>query len=102
MAAADKSKGIKSAYELALERLESEGIERPREDALSAETKDAIAAARRETESKLAELEILHRDRMSKLGDPVKRSEQEEFFRLERERITTAGEAKVERLRDAG
>jgi hypothetical protein len=95
----DKAKGMKSAYELALERLEAQGIERPREEALSEATKRAIAEARRVTESKLAELEILHGDKLTKLADPVKRAEQEEFYRLEKERLTADGEAKVAKLR---
>ncbi len=99
MTADDKSKGLKSAYERALERLEADGIEPPREGALSAEVKESIAEARRITEAKLAELEILHRDRMAKLDDPTKRAEQEEFFRLERARILAEGDAKVARLR---
>ena len=99
MSASDKSKGIKSAYELALERLEAQGIERPREEALSAETKHAIADARRQTEAKLAELEILHRDKLKKLDDPTKLAEQEEYYRLEKARIEADGEAKVAKLR---
>jgi hypothetical protein len=100
MAAHDKSRGIKSAYELALERLDAQGIERPREAMLSGETKLAIAEARRFTEAKLAELEILHRDKMKRLEDPAKREEQEEFYRLEKARLAAEGEAAVERLRD--
>ncbi len=99
MATRDKAAGMKSAYELALERMEREGIERPREEALPEETKRAIAEARRVTESKIAELEILHRDKMAKLADPVKRDEQEEFYRRERDRIGAEGEARVEALR---
>ncbi|GMU66253.1 MAG: hypothetical protein AMXMBFR36_25270 [Acidobacteriota bacterium] len=95
----DKAQGMKSAYELALERLEAQGIERPREHAFSDETKHAIAEARRVTESKLAELEILHRDKLAKLGDPVKRAEQEEYYQLEKERISADGEARVAKLR---
>lgn len=93
---------MKSAYELALERLEAQGIERPREEALSEATKQAIADARRLAEAKLAELEILHRDKLAKLADPVKRAEQEEFYRLERNRIGREAEAKVEKLRGGG
>jgi hypothetical protein len=95
----DRTTGMKSAYELALERLESQGIERPREEAMPEATKRALAEARKLTEAKLAELEILHRDRMAKLTDPVKRGEQEEFFRLERERIGRESEARLEALR---
>jgi hypothetical protein len=93
------AKGMKSAYELALERLESQGIERPSETALTDEQKRAIAEARSLTESKLAELEILHRDKMRKLEDLVKRDEQEEFYRLEKERLGAEGERRVERIR---
>jgi hypothetical protein len=99
MTADDKSKGLKSAYERALERLEADGIEPPREGALSAATKESIAEARRVTEAKLAELEILHRDRTAKLDDPAQRAEQEEYFRLERARILAEGDARVARLR---
>ncbi|HLF57766.1 MAG TPA: hypothetical protein VI942_13065 [Thermoanaerobaculia bacterium] len=98
----DKSSGMKSAYEAALERLEREGIERPREEAFSEATKQAIAEARRVTESKLAELEILHRDKLQKLADYAQRDEQEEYYRRERERITAEGEAKVAQLRGGG
>lgn len=101
MAPSDKSKGMKSAYELALERLEAEGIERPREGALPEVVKREIAEARRVTESRLAELEILHRDRMRKLEDPVARADEEESFRRERERLGAEGDARVEKLRSA-
>ena len=37
MAAKDKTTGMKSAYELALERMEKQGIERPREETFSDE-----------------------------------------------------------------
>lgn len=99
MAGHDKSRGMKSAYELALERLDAQGIERPREERLSDETKRAIAEARKATEAKLAELDILHRDKMQRLDDPAKREEQEEYYRLEQERIRAEGEARVGELR---
>lgn len=90
---------MKSAYDLALERLEAQGIEKPREEALTGETKQALADARRLTEAKIAELEILHSDKMAKLADPVKRAEQEEFYRRERESIERDGEMRVEKIR---
>jgi len=99
MATGDKAKGMKSAYELALERLESQGIERPSGTALTDEQKRAIAESRNLTESKLAELEILHRDKLKRLDDLVKVGEQEEFYRLEKERLTAEGEKRVERIR---
>lgn len=90
---------MKSAYELALERLEARGIERPRQEALSEETKLAIAEARRFTEAKLAELEILHHDKLGKLDDGLAIEQQEEFYRREKESLTREGERKVARLR---
>jgi hypothetical protein len=99
MTTKDKTTGMKSAYELALERLDAQGIERPRGEALSEATKQALAGARKLTEAKIAELEILHRDKLAKLADPVKRAEQEEFYRRERESIERDGEARVEKIR---
>jgi hypothetical protein len=90
---------MKSAYELALERLEERGIAPPRQEALSDETKLAIAEARRFTEAKLAELEILHRDKLGKLDDGLEIEQQEQFYRREKERLVAAGEAAVARLR---
>lgn len=90
---------MKSAYQLALERLEAQGIEPPREEALSEATKLALAETRKLTEAKIAELEILHRDQMAKLADPAKRAEQEEFYRREHESIERDGEARVEKIR---
>ena len=101
MAANDKAKGMKSAYELALERMEAQGIDRPISTTLSDTTKQAIADARSLTQSKIAELEILHRDQMAKLTDPTERLEQEEFYRREHETLTRDGEAKVERIKAA-
>jgi hypothetical protein len=97
----DKTAGMKSAYELALERMEALGVERPREEALPEATRQAIAEARRVTESKLAELEILHRDKMRKLDHPDQLAAQEEFYRLERDRLTSDGEERVAKLRAA-
>ena len=86
---------------LALERMESQGIDRPSSTTLSDSTKQAIADARALTQAKIAELEILHRDQMAKLTDPLKREEQEEFYLREHETLTRDGEAKVERIKAA-
>ncbi len=98
MADKDKASGMKSAYELALERMEKQGIERPREEALSAETQEKIAEVRRQAEAKLAELEILHRDGVAK-GDPMKRLETEDNYGRERRRIEDDRDRKIEKLR---
>jgi len=93
-----KSTGMKSAYELALERIEQQGIERPNEE-LAGELKEKIAEARRQAEAKLAEQEILHKDRQRAQRDPVKYQEDEEEYRRERRRIEADLERKIEKLR---
>jgi hypothetical protein len=99
MADKDKSSGMKSAYELALERLEKQGIERPREEGLSEPVREQVAEARRQAEAKLAELEILHRDRLRKAHDPAKRQEEEEDYVRERRRIEEDRDRKIAKLR---
>jgi hypothetical protein len=99
MAAKDKTTGMKSAYELALERMEKQGIERPREETFSEEAREQIAEARRKAEASLAELEILHRDRLKMIYDPAKRQEEEEEYLRDRRRIEDQRERKVEELR---
>lgn len=99
MANQDKSSGMKSAYELALERLEKQGIERPREEGLGDEVQQKIAEVRRQAEAKLAEVEILHRDRLRKVYDPAQRQEEEEEYVRERRRIEEDRDRKIEKLR---
>ena len=102
MADKDKASGMKSAYELALERMEKQGIDRPREEALGEEVLQKIAEARRQAEAKLAELEILHRDRLRAVYDPAKRKEEEEEYVRERRRIEDDRDRKIEKLRGPG
>jgi hypothetical protein len=99
MAAKDKTTGMKSAYELALERMEKQGIERPREETFSDEARDQIAEARRKAEASLAELEILHKNRLKTIYDSAKRQEEEEEYLRDRRRIEDQRERKVEELR---
>lgn len=99
MADKDKATGMKSAYELALERLEKQGIDRPREENLTAEAREKMAEARRKAEAKLAELEILHKNRLKTVMDPVKRQEEEEEYVRERRRIEEERDRRIEELR---
>ena len=96
----DKTAGMKSSYELALERLERQGIERPREESLSEEARTQVAQVRQQAEAKLAELEILHRDRLRALGDPVQRREEEEEYVRERRRIEDERARKIAKARE--
>ncbi|MEM6456692.1 MAG: hypothetical protein AAF772_16495 [Acidobacteriota bacterium] len=84
---------MKSAYERALERLEAQGIAPPQQHALTDETRAAIADVRSRAEAKLAELEILHRDRRA--GDPQAEAE----HRRERQRIEANRDRDIDRLR---
>ena len=90
---------MKSAYELALERMEKQGIERPREETFGDELREKIAETRRKAEAKLAELEILHKNSLQKSYDPAKRQEAEEEYVRERRRIEDERERKIEELR---
>ena len=58
----DRAPGIKSAYELALERMEREGIERPREDAVSEATRREMDEVRR----RAGGVQFLHRPSLSR------------------------------------
>ncbi len=98
----DKSKSMKSAYELALERLEQQGIERPREGALSDAEREQVADARRRAEAKIAELEIMHKGRLAKLADPAEREREEKDFRHERQRIEDKKDREIEKIRRGG
>lgn len=93
---------MKSAYELALERLEKQGIERPREDAVSAEAREKMADVRRQAEARLAELEILHRDRLKGVYDPAARGKDDEEYVRDRRRIEADRDKKLGRLRSDG
>lgn len=93
---------MKSAYELALERLESRGIERPREERLTEEARQRMAEVRQQIDARLAELEILHRDRLKSIYDAGKRREEEEEYVRERRRLEADRERKIEKLRAGG
>ena len=90
---------MKSAYELALERMESEGIERPRDEAFSDEVLAEMGEIRQRAEAKLAELEILHAKKLAETLDPVAAQEQERNYRAERERIESRRDRDIETRR---
>lgn len=93
---------MKSAYELALERLRQQGIEPPREESVSPALRDELAQVRTKAEAKLAELEILHQGRLKKVLDPAKRQEEEEEYLRERRRIEADRDDSIARLRQGG
>lgn len=99
MAKDDKTTGMKSAYDLALERLEQQGIEKPRDEAVKPEVRARIADLRNQCEAKLAELEILHRDNLARIADPSERAKAEEEYAAERRGAEARLERDIERLR---
>ena len=95
-------KGLKSSFELAVERLkqrdEEAGIERqPVTDA----QKQAIAEIRSFYGSKIAELEVLHQGRLRTLADPTERAAREEEYRRDRERLNSERDTKIDKARNA-
>lgn len=90
---------MKSAYELALERMENQGIERPREEALSTTEREQVAEARRKAEAKIAEMEILHQGTLSKQVDPSERELAEKDLRHERQRVEERRDREIEKIR---
>ena len=91
---------MKSAYELALERLEKQGIDRPRVEGLDAATQDEIAAIRQTYDAKLAEIEILFRDHQKTQPEPEARREAEEKYRQEKRRLEERRDSKIAAARN--
>jgi hypothetical protein len=91
---------MKSAYELAMERLQKKdaetGVEhKPLTDAQKA----AIAEIRNFYESKLAEVEVLHQGKLRELTDPGAQEQRMEEYRRDRDRLTSERDAKIEKAR---
>ncbi|HET8947423.1 MAG TPA: hypothetical protein VFQ07_10605 [Candidatus Polarisedimenticolia bacterium] len=92
----------KSAWEIALEKLQQQdrdrGVTGP--GALSEDQKKEIAAVRQRCQAKLAEAEILHGDQRRKvLEDPEALAKAEEEYRIERRRIEEQRDREIERVR---
>jgi hypothetical protein len=93
-------KPLKSAYDLAMERLrqgdKDAGVEsRPPTDAQKA----AIAEVRNFYEAKLAEQQVLHQSTLKHTPDPTERASLEENYRRDRERLGSERDAKIEKIR---
>lgn len=98
---AGSGSGVKSAYERALERLDTEGIARPDRDALSEPTRERMAEVRSRAEARLAELEILHRKGAADRGSED-RERAEKEYQAERRRIEERRDRELEKLRRGG
>ena len=90
----------KTAFELAMERLNAEDREAgTKETSLTPKQKEAIAEARRVASSRLAEREILFRDSMRKTPEPETREKAEAEYQVDRQRINDDCERAIEAIR---
>lgn len=90
---------MKSAYELALERLEEQGIEKPREGGLAPEIQRRIAEIRQRSEAEIAKLEILLQDQLQSSPDPADHATARDHYTAERRRLEERRERDIEKLR---
>src|SRR5687767_3240215 len=92
--------GPKSAYELTMERLrKKDADEGVTVVPLSAEQRAQIAEVRNFYEAKLAEQKVLHQSAMRRSLDPAEIEKLEQQYRRELEHLTSARDAKIEKLR---
>lgn len=90
----------KSAVELAMERLRRKDADSGiSEQSTTDEQKAQIAEARNLHASKVAELEILHRSKMTGAMDPADRGQAEEGYRRDLARLHDDLERKIAKLR---
>ena len=92
--------GPKSAYELTMERLRKKDADEgvtilP----LSDEQRTQIAEVRSFYEAKIAEQKVLHQSAMRRTLDPAEIEKLEQQYRRELEHLTSARDAKIEKLR---
>ena len=91
----------KSAFELAMERLRQKDAESGVvEQKLTDEQKAAIAEARSIYEARVAERQILHRDKRLMTYDPAEIEKMEDEYRRDMERFATDRDAKIRRIRE--
>ena len=91
---------LKSAYELAMERLKRKDREAGVEDRpLTGAQRQAIAEIRNFYEAKLAEREVLHQSTLARTFEPEARAELEAEYRRERERLGGERDRKIDAAR---
>ena len=91
---------MKSAYELAMERLQKKDVDAGIEHTpLTEAQKAAIAEIRSFYESKLAEVQVLHEGKLREMFDPAEQETRMEEYRRDRERLTSERDAKIAKAR---
>ena len=94
---------LKSAYELAMERLRKKDAETGvAQTTLTDEQKAEIAEVRKVFEARLAQLEVLHQSSLRKTIDPDEYAKLEDDYRREREKINAERDERIERIRSGG
>ncbi len=93
------TKGLKSQFELAMERFEKADAESGVEHlAPTAGQKAAIAEIKNVYEAKLAEIDVLYNSRRLS-SDPAQEAAHEEEHRQDRARLTSERDARIEKVR---
>ena len=93
----------KSAYELAMERLRKKDADAGVvEQKLTDAQKAAIAEARSIYEARMAELQILQRDRRFTVRDAAELVAMDEEYRRDMERFASERDAKIKKIREEG
>ena len=95
---------LKSAYELAMEKLVRKDKDSPPDstapEKMTARQKAKIAKIRREAEAKLAEREILFKsEQRAARGEPEQMEKIEEAYRRDRERLLSRQEEQIQEVR---
>lgn len=93
---------MKTAYELAMERLKKQDDEAgisstPLSDAQKAQ----IAEIRNFYDAKVAEVKVLHESKLRVSMDPSERDAIDQEYRRDRERLESERERKIEKVRNA-
>jgi hypothetical protein len=97
------SDGPKSALELAMERLRKKDAETGVvEQKLTDAQKAAIAEARSVYEARVAERQILHREKQLRTYEPSDIAKMEEEYRRDMDRFAHDRDAKIRKIRGEG
>ena len=93
-------KPLKSAFDLAMDRLKARDLAEGVEEAkpLSKAQKEKIARLRTEAQAKLAELEILHRRNVAGTSDPAILAKIEENYAIYRGRAESRREDEIAKV----
>src|SRR5215510_9811058 len=93
-------KPMKTAYELAMERLRQKDAEAGIENTpITDKQKAAIAEIRNYYEAKMAEQDVLHQSSLRSILDPEARAALDAQYRRDRERLTSERDNKIEKIR---